>query len=124
MAGRSSEVHLASLTVIPAKVGPSAATGTDETTVCLYSGKQTERNLYTGVTSDIVRRTWEHRTGQIEGFTKHYGVHRLVFAEFHESMADAIVRAKRMKKWRRAWKLELIEADNPSWRDLYDEYVP
>jgi putative endonuclease len=92
---------------------------------CVYIlASKRNGTLYTGVTSDIVRRTWEHRTGQIEGFTKHYGVPRLVFAEFHESMADAIVRAKRMKKWRRAWKLELIEADNPSWRDLYDEYVP
>jgi putative endonuclease len=92
---------------------------------CVYIlASKRNGTLYTGVTSDITRRAWEHRTGQIEGFTKHYGVHRLVFAEFHESMADAIVRAKRMKKWRRAWKLELIEADNPSWRDLYDEYVP
>jgi putative endonuclease len=80
--------------------------------------------LYVGVTSDIIRRAWEHRTGQIQGFTKHYGVHRLVFAEFHESMTDAIAREKRMKKWRRAWKLQLIERENPSWRDLYDEYMP
>ena len=91
---------------------------------CVYI-LASERNgtLYVGVTSDIVRRAWEHRTGQIDGFTKHYGVHRLVFAEFHESMTDAIAREKRMKKWRRAWKLQLIERENPSWRDLYDEYV-
>ena len=79
--------------------------------------------LYVGVTSDIVRRVWEHRTGQIDGFTKNYGIHRLVFAEFHESMTDAIAREKRMKKRRRTWKLQLIERDNRDWRDLYDEYA-
>ena len=60
---------------------------------------------------------------EIEGFTKRYDVHRLVYAEFHETMADAIAREKCIKKWWRAWKLELIERDNPTWRDLYDEYV-
>jgi putative endonuclease len=91
---------------------------------CVYIlASKRNGTLYIGVTSDITRRAWEHRTGQIEGFTKHYGVHRLVFAEFHEAMADAIVREKRVKKWRRVWKLELIEQDNPSWRDLYDEFV-
>ena len=91
---------------------------------CVYIlASKRNGTLYIGVTSDITRRAWEHRTGQIEGFTKHYGVHRLVYAEFHETMADAIVREKRVKKWRRVWKLELIEQDNPSWRDLYDEFV-
>ena len=92
---------------------------------CVYIlASKRNGTLYVGVTSDIIRRAWEHRTGQIDGFTKHYGVHRLVFAEFHESMTDAIAREKRMKKWRRAWKLQLIERDNRDWRDLYDEYVP
>ena len=59
----------------------------------------------------------------LEGFTKEYGVHMLVYTEFHETMADAIGRVKRLKKWQRAWKLELIECDNPTWRDLYDEFV-
>jgi putative endonuclease len=91
---------------------------------CVYIlASKRNGTLYIGVTSDIIRRAWEHRTGQIVGFTKHYGIHRLVFAEFHESMADAIAREKRMKKWRRAWKLGLIERDNPGWRDLYDEFV-
>jgi putative endonuclease len=69
--------------------------------------------LYIGVTSDIARRAWEHRSNAVGGFVRDYGVHRLVFVEFHETMADAILREKRIKKWRRAWKLELIERDNP-----------
>jgi putative endonuclease len=80
--------------------------------------------LYVGVTSNLVRRAWEHRVGELEGFSKHYGVYQLVYAEFHDSMADAILREKRMKHWRRAWKIELIERNNPTWRDLYDEFVP
>jgi putative endonuclease len=90
--------------------------------VCILASKR-NGTLYVGVTSDIVRRAREHRTGQIDGFTKHYAVHRLVFAEFHETMPDAIAREKRLKRWRRAWKLQLIERDNRDWRDLYDEYV-
>ena len=77
--------------------------------------------LYIGVTSDIARRAWEHRSNAVGGFVRDYGVHRLVFVEFHETMADAILREKHIKKWRRAWKLELIERDNPQWRDLWDE---
>jgi putative endonuclease len=59
----------------------------------------------------------------VEGFTKRYSVHRLVYAEFHETMPLAIVREKQVKKWRREWKIELIERDNPEWRDLYAEMV-
>ena len=77
--------------------------------------------LYVGVTSDLGRRVWEHRADVVEGFSKRYAVHRLVYAEFHTTMAEAILREKRIKKWRRAWKLELIEKVNPAWRDLYDE---
>mgnify|MGYP001945414056 CR=1 FL=1 len=77
--------------------------------------------LYTGVTSDPVRRVWEHKNEKIEGFTKRYGVHRLVYYEAHEDIRDAIRREKRIKKWNRPWKLELIEKVNPEWRDLYDE---
>ncbi len=79
--------------------------------------------LYVGVTSDIARRAREHRTGAIEGFTKRYNVHLLVFIEFHEVMAEAMLREKRIKKWRRAWKLALIERDNPQWRDLHDDLL-
>jgi len=74
-----------------------------------------------GVTSDLTRRVWQHQSGQVEGFTQDYGVRTLVFAEFHETMEDAILREKRLKKWRRAWKLELIEQHNPQWHDLYDQ---
>jgi len=77
--------------------------------------------LYVGVTSDIARRAWEHRSNAVSGFVRDYGVHRLVFVEFYDTMADAILREKRIKKWRRAWKLELIERHNPQWRDLWDE---
>jgi len=77
--------------------------------------------LYTGVTSDLVRRVWEHKQDQIEGFTKRYGVHRLVYVEAHDDIQDAIVREKRIKKWNRAWKIELIEKQNPDWKDLYEE---
>jgi putative endonuclease len=77
--------------------------------------------LYVGVTSDLATRVWQHRSSAVDGFARHYRLHRLVFAEFHETMAGAILREKRIKKWRRAWKLELIESQNPQWRDLYEE---
>jgi putative endonuclease len=77
--------------------------------------------LYVGVTSDLARRVWQHKSGVVEGFTKQYGVHHLVFAEFHDTMEEAILREKRVKKWRRAWKIRLIEEANPEWRDLYGE---
>jgi putative endonuclease len=79
--------------------------------------------LYVGVTSDLNRRIWEHKIGAVEGFTKRYRVHRLVYAEFHATMEAAIVREKRIKNWRRAWKIELIEEANPTWRDLFNEVV-
>lgn len=77
--------------------------------------------LYTGVTSDLVKRVWEHKNGVIEGFTKKYGIKMLVWYEVHEDIAAAIVREKQIKAWQRAWKLEMIENVNPQWRDLYDE---
>ncbi|MAF50124.1 MAG: excinuclease ABC subunit C [Rhodospirillaceae bacterium] len=84
-----------------------------------------ERNgtLYVGVTSDIARRAWEHRSGLVEGFTKRYGLKRLVYAERHERIEDAIHREKRIKSWRRNWKLELIEGQNPKWDDLYKTLI-
>ena len=77
--------------------------------------------LYVGVTSDLARRVWQHKSGAIDGFTKQYGVHILVFVEFHDTMEAAILREKRLKKWRRAWKVKLIEEANPEWRDLVDQ---
>ena len=82
---------------------------------------QRNGTLYTGVTSDLVRRVSEHREGLIPGFTRDYGVKTLVWHEAHEDITQAILREKRIKRWRRAWKLELIEATNPQWRDLWPE---
>ncbi len=74
--------------------------------------------LYTGVTADLLGRVWEHKNGAIEGFTKKYSVHRLVYFERHETMPLAIEREKQIKKWKRKWKQELIEEQNPTWKDL------
>ena len=79
---------------------------------------QRNGTLYCGVTSDLVTRVAQHRDGTYSGFTQQYDVKRLVWFEHHESIEAAILREKRIKKWRRAWKLELIEAGNPQWRDL------
>ncbi|SPD73989.1 Excinuclease ABC C subunit domain protein (modular protein) [uncultured Desulfobacterium sp.] len=75
--------------------------------------------LYIGVTSDLVKRIWEHKNDLAEGFTKKYGVHQLVWYELHEDIAGAIQREKSLKEWKRAWKLNLIEKGNPNWEDLY-----
>ena len=83
---------------------------------------QRNGTLCIGVTSDLVRRVAEHRGGAVEGFTGEYGVHRLVYVEAHADVQDAIRREKQLKKWRRAWKLRLIEEDNPAWRDLYPDW--
>jgi putative endonuclease len=75
--------------------------------------------LYIGVTNDLVRRVHEHRTGVVAGFTQKYGVHMLVYFEQTENVEAAIQREKRLKKWNRDWKIELIEKNNPNWDDLY-----
>lgn len=77
--------------------------------------------LYTGVANDIVRRTYEHRTGAIAGFTQRYGLHRLVYFERHEDIRSAIQREKNIKEWPRAWKARLIVRTNPAWHDLYPD---
>jgi putative endonuclease len=79
--------------------------------------------LYIGVTSNLQKRAWEHKNDLVEGFTKRYGVHRLVYYELHNDMAAAITREKQMKKWNRAWKLQLIERQNPDWRDLWEGII-
>jgi putative endonuclease len=79
--------------------------------------------LYVGVTNDLIKRVAEHRSGLMEGFTKKYGVKRLVWFEQTESIEAAIAREKQIKKWNRAWKIELIEKSNPGWRDLYPEIL-
>lgn len=75
---------------------------------------------YTGVTSSLVQRVWEHKHNMGEGFTKRYGVKALVYYEVHDNAESAITREKQIKKWRRAWKLRLIEEKNPQWNDLYN----
>ena len=76
--------------------------------------------LYIGVTTDLQKRIFQHKNKEIEGFTKKYGVDKLVYFETYEDYWDAANREKRMKKWNRAWKIELIEKENPHWQDLYD----
>jgi putative endonuclease len=84
---------------------------------------QKNGTLYIGVTSDLAKRVWEHKNNIVEGFTKEYRVHQLVWFELHESMESAILREKRLKEWKRKWKLALIERTNPNWQDLYPKIV-
>ncbi|WP_316205571.1 GIY-YIG nuclease family protein [Bradyrhizobium sp. SZCCHNS3004] len=79
--------------------------------------------LYVGVTNDLVRRVYERREGLAESFTKRYGVKRLVHYEPHDTITAALPREKNIKRWSREWKIDLIVASNPDWRDLYDEIV-
>ncbi|MBI2088919.1 MAG: GIY-YIG nuclease family protein [Deltaproteobacteria bacterium] len=91
---------------------------------CVYIlASKRNGTLYIGVTSDLPKRAWEHRKNLVEGFTKRYGVHRLVYYETHADMVSAITREKQLKKWRRGWKLRLIEGRNPQWRDLWEEIL-
>ncbi len=91
---------------------------------CVYIlASKRNGTLYIGVTSDVVKRVWEHKGDFVEGFTKRYCVHTLVWYEAHETMESAIAREKALKNWKRKWKLELIEKSNPEWRDLYGEVV-
>lgn len=91
-----------------------------EPTVYILASKP-HGTLYIGVTSDLIKRIWEHRSDLVDGFTKKYQVHDLVYLEQFGTMLEAIRREKELKKWRRAWKLELIENVNPDWRDLWPE---
>jgi putative endonuclease len=84
---------------------------------------QRNGTLYIGVTSDLIKRVWEHKQDCVEGFTKKYGVHDLVWYELYEDMLTAIAREKMLKEWKRTWKLELIEKMNPQWKDLYESLV-
>ncbi len=82
---------------------------------------QRNGTLYTGITSDLKKRVWEHKEGVVDGFTKEYEVKMLVYYEVHNDVNEAIKREKRLKRWERDWKLALIEKANPQWRDLYGE---
>ena len=77
--------------------------------------------IYVGVTNDLVGRVYQHKNDMVDGFTKRYGVHSLVYYEQAEEICSAIEREKQLKKWNRKWKLELIEKVNPEWKDLYEE---
>ncbi len=90
---------------------------------CVYIlAKASHGTMYVGVTSNLLGRIHQHRTGAIEGFTKEYGIHRLVWFEAHETMESAIIREKRIKRWLRPWKYELIGKTNPDWRDLAEDF--
>jgi len=79
--------------------------------------------LYVGVTNNLVRRMFEHRNGCVDGFTRKYGVHRLVYYESTQDVLSAIHREKCLKRWKRKWKIQLIEKMNPDWRDLYNDIL-
>lgn len=79
--------------------------------------------LYIGVTNNLIRRVYEHRNDLVEGFTKKYNVHRLVYYEQTIDVLSALTREKQLKKWKRDWKIRMIEKHNPEWRDLYDDIV-
>ncbi|HVG50695.1 MAG TPA: GIY-YIG nuclease family protein [Xanthobacteraceae bacterium] len=92
----------------------------DDQNYCVYIlASSVGGTIYIGVTGNLVRRVFEHRSDFIDGFTKKYGVHRLVHFEQFDDVRDAIQREKRLKKWNRAWKIRLIEETNPLWDDLY-----
>ncbi len=91
---------------------------------CVYIlASRRNGTLYIGVTSNLVQRVWQHKNDVVEGFTRKYAVHALVWYELHATMESAIGREKAIKEWRRDWKLKLIEATNPQWRDLYEDIV-
>lgn len=91
---------------------------------CVYLlASRRNGTLYVGVTSDLIKRVWEHKNDVVEGFTRKYGVHLLVWHEQHETMESAITREKTIKGWKRQWKLDLIEKENPEWANLYDSLV-
>lgn len=84
---------------------------------------QRNGTLYIGVTDNLVRRAWEHKNDLVKGFTEKYNVHLLVYYEQHQDIEQAILREKQLKKWKRKWKLDLIEEQNSNWKDLYKKIV-
>ena len=91
---------------------------------CVYMlASKRNGTLYTGVTSNLLKRVWEHKNNLVEGFTKKYGVHTLVWYELHDTMDSAIQREKTIKNWKRAWKLKVIEKMNSYWRELYSDLL-
>ena len=110
--------------VIPAKAGTQLTkTMTREFTPTVYIlASKRNGTLYTGVTSSPISRRYQHRTDQVRGFTSEYGVKMLAWFEQHATMEEVILSEKRIKKWNRAWKIELIEQSNPEWRDLAEDF--
>ena len=91
---------------------------------CVYLlASKRDGTLYVGVTSDIIKRVWEHKNDLVNGFSKRYRVHLLVWYEQHLKMTAAIQREKVIKKWKREWKINLIEEQNPEWEDLYESLL-
>jgi putative endonuclease len=90
---------------------------------CVYIvAKESHCTFYTGVISNLPARIWQHRQGAVRGLTRQYGIKRLVWSELHEEMNSAILREKRIKRWPRAWKCDLIHSDNPTWRGLAEDF--
>jgi len=91
---------------------------------CVYLlASKKNGTLYVGVTSNLLKRVWEHKSNTVKGFTNKYDVHALVWYEVHETMTSAIQREKNIKNWERDWKINTIEKINPSWRDLYPDLL-
>ncbi len=91
---------------------------------CIYIlTNKPDGTLYIGVTSNLSARIFQHKNDLVDGFSKKYNLHLLVYYEAHENMYSAITREKRLKKWNREWKIQLIESMNPAWRDLYNEII-
>jgi putative endonuclease len=84
---------------------------------------QKNGTLYIGITNNLVRRVWEHKHKLVEGFTNRYEIHHLIYYEVHDNPESAILREKQIKAWKRVWKLNLIEAKNPTWKDLYKDIL-
>jgi len=104
--------------VTPAKAGAQTIRAMLRQPAVYILASKRNGTLYVGVTSDLGMRMWQHKNDFVAGFTAVHAVHRLVYYEVHATMYEAIVREKRIKEWRRAWKLRLIESSNPEWRDL------
>ena len=91
---------------------------------CVYIlASSTRGTLYVGVTSNLPCRIWQHKHNQVDGFSKKYRIHTLVWSEVHGTMESAILREKAIKAWKRVWKIELVEKSNPEWLDLYSEIL-
>lgn len=107
----------------PESIGTGMEAGMERQPCVYLLASKHNGTLYAGVTSNLIKRIWEHKQHSIEGFTKKYGVDRLVWYEMHETMDSAILREKAIKNWKRSWKIKVIDALNPEWLDLYIDLV-